>query len=94
VLIDMQPNLGGTLKYVKEWFYYYPYACLEQKTTAAAGLQDTAVWAIIMADLPTYLDKDGLAKFYPSEWRKCRLIVFDGSCVTHGKSLKLANSRR
>jgi uncharacterized protein YfaS (alpha-2-macroglobulin family) len=66
VLIDMQPNLGGTLKYVKEWFYYYPYACLEQKTTAAAGLQDTAVWAIIMADLPTYLDKDGLAKFYPS----------------------------
>ena len=67
VLVDMQPNLGGTLKHVKEWFYYYPYACLEQKTTAAAGLQDTVVWAKIMADLPTYLDKDGLAKFYPSE---------------------------
>lgn len=66
VLVDMQPNLGGSLAYVKDWFAYYPYACLEQKTTAAAGLQDAEVWAIIMADLPTYLDKDGLAKFYPS----------------------------
>jgi hypothetical protein len=64
--IDVQPNLGGTLGAVKEWFAYYPYACLEQKTTAAAGLQDKAVWATIMGDLPTYLDKDGLAMFYPS----------------------------
>ena len=65
--IDVQPNLGGTLGPVKKWFSYYPYACLEQKTTAAAGLQDKSVWSTIMGDLPTYLDKDGLAKFYPSE---------------------------
>lgn len=67
VVLDMQPNLAGTLSHVERWFHYYPYACLEQKTTAAAGLQDLAVWQIIMDDLPTYLDKDGLAKFYPSE---------------------------
>lgn len=67
VLLEMQPNLVGTLGHVKRWFHYYPYACLEQKTTAAAGLQDTVVWTQIMSDLPTYLDKDGLAKFYPSE---------------------------
>ena len=67
VVIEMQPNLAGTLGHVRDWFHYYPYACLEQKTTAAAGLQDAAVWAEIMSDLPTYLDKDGLAKFYPSE---------------------------
>ncbi|WP_297923589.1 MG2 domain-containing protein [uncultured Agitococcus sp.] len=67
VLLDVQPNLGGTLEPVKQWFRSYPYICLEQKTTKATGLQDTSLWADIMGDLPTYLDKDGLAKFYPSE---------------------------
>ncbi|HNJ87054.1 MAG TPA: alpha-2-macroglobulin family protein, partial [Agitococcus sp.] len=67
VLLDVQPSLGGTLEPVKQWFRSYPYICLEQKTTKATGLQDTSLWADIMGDLPTYLDKDGLAKFYPSE---------------------------
>ncbi|MCB1660007.1 MAG: hypothetical protein KDI39_17445, partial [Pseudomonadales bacterium] len=67
VLMDVQPNLGGTLEPVKQWFRNYPYVCLEQKTTKATGLQDKTLWADIMGDLPTYLDKDGLAKFYPSE---------------------------
>ncbi len=66
IQLDLQPNLGGTLEPVKRWFKDYPYICLEQKTTKAAGLQDQHLWADIMGDLPTYLDEDGLALFYPS----------------------------
>jgi hypothetical protein len=64
--VDLSASLGGSLAPVRAWFRDYPYACLEQKTTKAAGLQDSALWAAIMGDLPTYLDENtGLASFFP-----------------------------
>ena len=63
--LDLQPTLTGTLEPVRQWFRDYIYLCLEQKTTKAAGLQNPALWTDIMGDLPTYLDQDGLAAFFP-----------------------------
>ncbi|PTQ90161.1 alpha-2-macroglobulin family protein [Agitococcus lubricus] len=68
VQVDLQASLGGTLEPIKAWFKQYPYGCLEQKTTKAAGLQDRALWDSLMADLPTYLDRDGLAQFYATQY--------------------------
>jgi uncharacterized protein YfaS (alpha-2-macroglobulin family) len=49
------------------FFETYPYACLEQKVSVAVGLRDKERWREIIASLPTLLDSQGLARFFPGE---------------------------
>lgn len=65
VAVGVQPKLAGTLPGVRRFFERYPYACLEQKTSKAIGLRDAALWAATTDSLPTYLDTDGLAGYFP-----------------------------
>src|SRR5690606_5645042 len=39
--------------------------CLEQTSSRAIGLHDEAQWAAVVNMLPTYLDSDGLASYFP-----------------------------
>jgi len=43
----------------------YPYACLEQQASKAIASGNGQAWAALVENLPTYLDGDGLAAFYP-----------------------------
>ena len=52
---------------LRDWWQRYPYSCLEQTTSRAVGLNDAALWSSIMGRLPTYLDGDGLALYFPSQ---------------------------
>ncbi|WP_354442460.1 alpha-2-macroglobulin family protein [Ottowia thiooxydans] len=65
VRISMQPRLAEGLPGVRDWFARYPYACLEQKTSKSIGLRDEKLWQQTAAQLPAYLDKDGLASYFP-----------------------------
>ena len=64
--LALQPKLSGALPGLRRYFETYPYACLEQKTSVAIGLHDAARWAAVVNALPTYLDADGLANYYPA----------------------------
>ncbi len=61
----MQPRLSGALPGLRRYFETYPFICLEQKTSKAIGLRDAALWATVANALPTYLDGDGLASYFP-----------------------------
>lgn len=50
---------------LRNWWQRYPYSCLEQTTSRAVGLNQADLWADIMGRLPTYLDGDGLAMYFP-----------------------------
>ncbi len=63
--IALQPKLAEGLPGVRDWFARYPFACLEQKTSKSVGLRDAKMWQSVVAQLPTYLDKDGLASYFP-----------------------------
>lgn len=63
--LALQPTLVAGLDGVRDWFRHYPYGCLEQKASIAIGLMDVARWQALMAALPTYLDADGLANYFP-----------------------------
>ncbi|MES2106959.1 MAG: alpha-2-macroglobulin family protein, partial [Pseudomonadota bacterium] len=63
--ISLMPSLAGPSEGIRRFFADYPYSCLEQKTSRAIGLRDTAMWDRVMTELPTYLDGDGLAYYYP-----------------------------
>lgn len=61
----MQPRLADGLPGVRDWFANYPFICLEQKTSKAVGLRDVRLWQTVLAQMPTYLDSDGLASYFP-----------------------------
>ncbi len=61
----LQPTLADGLPAVQRWFADYPYTCLEQLSSQAIGLRDAARWVTLMGRLPTYLDGDGLANYFP-----------------------------
>jgi uncharacterized protein YfaS (alpha-2-macroglobulin family) len=63
--VTLQPTIAGGLAGVTEYMKRYPYSCLEQKVSKAVSLHDKAAWTGLMEQLPTYLDNDGLAKFFP-----------------------------
>ena len=65
LLVALQPRLSGALPGLRRYFETYPYNCLEQRASKALGLQDAAQWAAVANSLPTYLDTDGLANYYP-----------------------------
>ena len=65
IKVTFRKQLGDGLGGVQEYMSRYPYTCLEQQASVAIALQDEARWNSLMKALPTYLDHDGLAKYWP-----------------------------
>ncbi|MBI1397903.1 MAG: alpha-2-macroglobulin [Betaproteobacteria bacterium] len=66
VSLQVRPRLADGLAGVRDYMQAYPYDCLEQRVSKAVALHDDAAWGGVMEALPTYLDRDGLAKYFPS----------------------------
>lgn len=67
VRVQTLASLAGEMAPLREWFLRYPYSCLEQRTSRAIGLGDAAMFKAVGAALPSYLDRDGLARYFPGE---------------------------
>ena len=65
LLIATQPKISGALPGMRRYFETYPFSCLEQQTSKAVGLKDAKLWSAVAGALPTYLDSDGLASYFP-----------------------------
>ncbi|GAB5099777.1 alpha-2-macroglobulin family protein [Caballeronia sp. HLA56] len=65
IAVSLQPKLADGLPGVRRWFERYPYNCLEQQTSRALGLMDAAQWQAVQTRMPSYLDRDGLANYFP-----------------------------
>ena len=63
--VVFRPKISEGLSGVSDYMRQYPYVCLEQKTSKAVALRDREMWRNVMAQLPAYLDGDGLAKYFP-----------------------------
>src|SRR5690606_29368324 len=63
--VSIQSSLAGGLPGVRRWFEAYPYTCLEQLSSKAIGLRSSEQWQAVMRRLPSYLDADGLAGYFP-----------------------------
>ena len=65
VRVAAVPALTAGLEGVREWMSRYPYTCLEQEVSRVVALRDQARWQSLAATLPSYLDPDGLLKYFP-----------------------------
>ena len=61
----LSAKLGNNLAGVRAYMAAYPYNCFEQSTSKAIALGDAAGWRALAAQLPAYLDGDGLLKYFP-----------------------------
>ena len=68
VEVRLARSLGGSADTIKQWMAAYPFTCLEQRASVAVALEDPTRWQRVMDSLPALLDRDGLAKFFPSPW--------------------------
>ena len=60
----LRDRLGDELSGVRDFMGRYPYICLEQRVSKAVALRDEDLWKAVMAELPSYLDHDGLTKYF------------------------------
>lgn len=63
--VNLRPNIAQGLSGVVEYMKGYPYGCMEQKISTAVALRDESLWKRWMGQLPSHLDSDGLAKYFP-----------------------------
>ncbi len=67
IRVAITPTIAADSAPVKEYMASYPFYCLEQRTSKAVATRDDKLWKIIHDSLHTYLDNDGLARYYPGD---------------------------
>ncbi|MFN8006003.1 MAG: MG2 domain-containing protein [Terriglobia bacterium] len=66
IQVLFRPTLVEGMSGVVEYMRNYPYICLEQEASRAIALRDETRWKKVMDLLPSFLDSDGLAKYFPT----------------------------
>jgi uncharacterized protein YfaS (alpha-2-macroglobulin family) len=64
--VALRPRLSDGRDGIDRAMREYPYFCLEQQASVAIALQDAERWRNVMEALPSYLDGDGFARFFPT----------------------------
>ena len=65
IRVSMKPKLADDVSGIVDYMSWYPYSCMEQRISKAVALQNSSMWGQIMSILPSYLDKEGLVKYFP-----------------------------
>jgi len=65
--IKLSDTLAPPLEGVRAYMTAYPYNCFEQQLSRAVALGDVGRWGALAGAIPTYLDADGLLKYFPSD---------------------------
>ena len=65
IRVAMKPKLADDVSGIIDYMSRYPYSCMEQRVSKAVALQDMSMWRGNMSILPSYIDKEGLAKYFP-----------------------------
>ncbi|MCY3622213.1 MAG: MG2 domain-containing protein [Gammaproteobacteria bacterium] len=67
VAVSLQPSIAGGLGTMREYMAELPHTSLERRVSAAVALNDAERWSAVTANLETWMDEDGLLRFFPSD---------------------------
>lgn len=65
LLLSLAPTVAADAGPVRAYMRDHPFICLEQRTSKAVALHDPALWRRITDSLAQYIDRRGLAAYYP-----------------------------
>ncbi|MBI4537691.1 MAG: alpha-2-macroglobulin [candidate division NC10 bacterium] len=83
IQIALASTLTDGLAGVRDFMRKYPYGCLEQQVSVAVALREEERWRGIAAGLPSYLDGDGLLKYFPRAWEGSPVLTAYVMSVIH-----------
>lgn len=63
--VKLTDTLAPPLTGVRGYMADYPYSCFEQRLSRAVVLGDTGAWTVLAGDIPAYMDRDGLLRYFP-----------------------------
>jgi alpha-2-macroglobulin len=87
--VHLAPSLTSGLDGVRDWMRRYPYVCLEQRVSRAVVLGDEGMWHDIAAALPSYMDGDGLLKYFPTMQAGSEVLTAYVLAITNEAGLAL-----
>jgi uncharacterized protein YfaS (alpha-2-macroglobulin family) len=61
----------------------YPYSCLEQQVSRAVALRDEKLWQQVGSTLPSYVDADGLLKYFPTMEQGSEILTAYVLAISH-----------
>ena len=70
VNVSFRPRIADGLSGVVQYMQDYPYTCMEQKISRSIALRDKKLWDKNMDELPSYMDSNGLVKYFPSPFTR------------------------
>ncbi|MBO9575428.1 MAG: alpha-2-macroglobulin [Sphingobium sp.] len=65
VELALSDTLAPPLEGVRTYMSGYPYDCFEQQLSRAVATGDLGRWTALAAAMPTYMDGDGLVRYWP-----------------------------
>ncbi len=65
--VKLSDTLAPPLAGVRAYMSSYPYDCFEQRLSRAVVLGDAGAWNVLAGEIPAYLDRDGLLRYFPME---------------------------
>jgi alpha-2-macroglobulin len=65
--VRLSDTLAPPLEGVRAYMTGYPYNCFEQQLSRAVALGDPVRWSTLAGAIPTYLDREGLLRYWPQE---------------------------
>ncbi len=83
IVIDWSASLVGGVDSVREYMRRYPYSCLEQRISRLVGTRDREGFDRLMERLPSYLDADGLTRFFPGMSKGSEVLSSYVLSITH-----------
>ena len=94
VKIGLAPSLAGSLEGVRDWMESYPYICLEQRLSVAVALHDGKRWSTLLGEMPTYIDENGLLKYFPGQEEGSPILSAYVLAITQAAGLELPETIR
>lgn len=70
IIVELAEGLGGSQAGLKDFWKNYEYNCLEQQISRAISLNDKKMWQKLEGKLNTYMDANGLLRYFPSSYAK------------------------
>ncbi|CAN5405002.1 MG2 domain-containing protein [soil metagenome] len=65
--VRLSATLAPPLSGVRAYMLAYPFNCFEQQLSRAIALGDAGSWGALAGSIPTYLDGNGLLRYFPSD---------------------------
>ena len=92
VRLSFKAKLSDDVSGITRFMTDYLYTCLEQRVSKAVTLQDASLWQQIVKELPTYIDSDGLLKYFPSMDQGSDVLTSYVVAVTHEAGLEIPSN--